>query len=450
MLQAVFDQIEANREVYIAQLQELCRQPSVAVHGTGMAETADRVEAMLRDLGAEGTAQVPTAGYPYVCGELAGSGPKIVCCYNHYDVQPPDPLDAWTSDPWGAEIREGHLYARGAGDDKGELVSRIFAADAWKRAHGRPPVTVKFVFEGEEEIGSPNAKAFAQEHSERLRADGCIWEYGDKDPSGRPQIYLGLKGICVVQLHARGPSEDVHSMWGAILPNPMWRLVWALASIKDREENILLPGFGDHVRQPSEAELGALGRLPFDAEAWRKRFGIEGFVGGKSATEAKGRLNFASAVNIHGFSGGRTGRASTSIVPGHATVKLDIRLVPDQRVDDVLRQLREHLDREGFGDIEIEPLFRDEVARTPVDDPFVGACTRAAGAVYGVEPAVHLTMPGGGPMYNLCQALGVPAVSFGIAHAGSNLHGPDENISLEGFILGIKHVAATFYEFAQA
>ena len=386
---------------------------------------------------------------PVVCGELAGTGPKAICCYNHYDVQPPDPLDAWTTDPFGAEIKGGHLYARGAADDKGELLSRVFAADAWRRAHGGPPVSVKFVFEGEEEIGSPHMEAFAQEHPERLRADGCIWEYGDKDPSGRPQIYLGLKGICVLQLHARGPSADVHSMWGPVLPNPMWRLVWALASIKDADERFALRGFYDRVRQPSDADLAALERLPFDEAAWRARFGIEGFVGAETAAEVKRRLNFEPALTIHGFAGGGTGRASTNAIPSRATVKMDVRLVPDQRVEDVLTLLREHLDREGFGDIEVEPLFRSEAARTPLDDPLVGAAARAAEAVYGVEPAVHPTTPGGGPMYPLCEALGVPAVSFGIAHAGSNLHGPDENVSLEDFILGIKHVAATLYEFAQ-
>ena len=447
ILEKVFSHIDAHRETYIERLAVLCRQRSIGTTGEGMAEAADMVESFVRQTGAK-TEQIATDGYPVILGELPGADPRCINLYNHYDVQPPDPIEAWTCDPFGAEVRDGYLYARGAADDKGELLSRVCAVEAWQQVQKRPPVGVRFVFEGNEESGGESTVAFAHRHGDRLRADGCIWEYGDKDAEGRTQIYLGLKGICVVQLHARGPSRDTHSMWGPVVPNPMWRLVWALASIKHPDERIAVRGFHDQVRAPTEVELDALDRLPLDLPAACAMHGIDRFLASSTKNQALRRLNFEPALTIHGISGGGTGPKSTTSIPRHATVKMDFRLVPDQRFDDVVPLLRDHLDREGFSDIDVEFLGGTHPTRTPLDDPLVGAAVRSARRVYGVDPAVHPTSPGSGPMYVLCQELGVPTVSLGVAHAGSNFHGPDENIGLDDFISGIKHVAATLYEFA--
>ncbi len=448
MLDAIFQVIDEKREIYIRELQALCRQPSISVSGEGMAQTADMVEQIVRKTEAR-TEQIVTDAYPVILGELSGVDSRCINLYNHYDVQPPDPVEAWTSDPFGAEIRDGVLYARGAADDKGELLSRVFAVDAWRQVHGRPPVGVRFVFEGNEEAGFESTVAFAKQHADRLTADGCIWEYGDKDAEGRPQIYLGLKGICVVQLHAHGPARDTHSMWGPVVPNPIWRLIWALASIKNENERIVLPGFYDRVREPTQAELDCLERLPFDMPAEKNRHGIDRFLNSSTNIDVLRRLNFEPALTVHGISGGGSGSQATISIPSSVTAKMDFRLVPDQRVADVVPQLRAHLDEKGFSDVEVESLGGPDAARTPLDDPLVGAAVRAARRVYGMEPAVHPTAAGGGPMHLLCQGLGIPSVSFGIAHAGTNFHGPDENIRLDDFILGIKHVAATLYEYAR-
>ncbi len=447
MIEQVFKHIDANREVYIERLRDFCRQPSISTTGEGMAQGADMVEKFVLQTGAA-TEQIATDGNPVILGELPGADSRCINLYNHYDVQPPDPVDAWTCDPFAAEIRDGFLFARGAADDKGELLSRVFAVEAWQQVHERLPVGVRFVFEGNEEAGGASTTAFARRHADRLRADGCIWEYGDKDAEGRTQIYLGLKGICVVQLHTMGPSRDTHSMWGPVVPNPMWRLVWALATIKDRDERIAVPGFYDRVRAPNDAELDALDQLPLDLAAARDGHGIDAFLAARTKNQVLRRLNFEPALTIHGISGGGTGRESTTSIPRRATVKMDFRLVPDQRLDDVVPQLRAHLDREGFSDVEIEFFGGTQPTRTSLDDPLVGAAVRGARRVYGTDPAVHPTSPGSGPMDVLCQELAIPAVSLGIAHAGSNFHGPDENIRLDDFILGIKHVAATLYEYA--
>ena len=447
MLENVFKVIDDNRDACIERLQALCRQPSIGTTGEGMAETADMVARIVRQTGAR-TEQIATDSYPVILGDLPGSDPRCINLYNHYDVQPPDPVEAWTSDPFGAEIRDGFLYARGAADDKGELLSRVCAVEAWQQVQQRPPVGVRFVFEGNEESGGESTVAFARRHADRLRANGCIWEYGDKDAQCRTQMYLGLKGICAVQLHARGPSRDTHSMWGPVVPNPMWRLVWALASIKHTDERIHVRGFYDRVRAPTEAELEALERLPLDVSAACAMHGIASFLAASTKNEVLRRLNFEPALTIHGISGGGTGPQSTTSIPKCATVKMDFRLVPDQRLDEVVPLLRAHLDREGFSDIDVEFLGGSNPTRTPLDDPLVDAAVRAAQCVYGTPLAVHPTSPGSGPMYVLCKQLGIPAVSFGIAHAGSNFHGPDENVRLDDFILGIKHVAATLYAFA--
>ena len=193
--------VDRHREETVARLQALCRQPSIATQGVGMAEMAQLVRGALEDAGAQ-VELVPTAGYPIVVGRLAGTGPRTLMFYNHYDVQPPEPVELWDSPPFAAEVRDGHLYARGAADNKGNLVARLAAVEAWRAVRGELPVNILFVVEGEEEVGSPNLGRFAEEQAASLRADGCIWEAGYRDTRGRPEIYLGAKGILAVALLA--------------------------------------------------------------------------------------------------------------------------------------------------------------------------------------------------------------------------------------------------------
>ena len=218
--------------------------------------------------------------------------------------------------------------------------------------------------------------------------------------------------------------------------------------LKTRHDRIAIDGFYDRVRAPTPTDLAALEKLPFDEGGWRSKHGIASFVEADTKLGVLRRLNFEPALSIHVISGGGTGRKSTTSIPATATVKMDFRHVPDQRVDDTVRLLRAHLDHEGFGDIEVEPFGGSEPTRTALDDPLVLAAVRSARTVYGVEPAVHPSSAGSGPMYGLCESIGIPAISLGITHAGSNFHGPDENIRLDDFILGIKHIAAMFLEFA--
>jgi acetylornithine deacetylase/succinyl-diaminopimelate desuccinylase-like protein len=446
-MQDIFAHIDEHADAYVERLRALCRQASIAAQNIGMSETAEMVSVLLDELG--GDAEVlATDGFPVVFGAVEGSSSKTLSFYDHYDVQPPEPLELWHSDPFAAEVRDGRIWARGVADNKGNLVARTCAVDAWQKVRGELPLKVKFIVEGEEEIGSPNLPPFAESHTDLLAADGCIWEAGYKDTRGRPEIYLGVKGILYVELRASGANIDLHSSWATVVPNPIWRLVWALNTLKDRDERILIPGFYDCVRDPTPDEILALERMGFDEEGQRRQFELDRFLGGLSGTPLLVKHLFQPTCNVCGISGGYEGPGSKTVLPNQAMLKIDFRLVPDQDPYQVYEQLRQYLDSQGFKDIEIEVLGPEFPARTSMDDPLVGAVVDTARAVYGVEPVVYPLTAGTGPMYDLCQKFGIPAVSTGVGNAESNNHAPNENVVIEDFIQGIKHIASIMEAYA--
>ena len=446
-MQDIYDYIDQHADEYVARLRALCRQPSIAAQAKGMAETAGMVIELLRQIGAE-PQLIPTEGFPVAFGAIQGRAPRTLSFYDHYDVQPPEPLELWDSDPFAAEIRDGRIWARGAADNKGNLVARACAVEAFQKVRGELPLNVKFIVEGEEEIGSPNLPAFAEAHADLLAADGCIWEAGYKDTQGRPEIYLGVKGILYVELSVSAAKSDLHSSWAAVVPNPIWRLAWALNTLKDQDERILIPGFYDPVREPTPEEIQALERMGFDEDGHRGQFGLPQFLGGRSGIPLLVKLLFQPTCNVCGISGGYEGPGSKTVLPNRAFVKIDFRLVPDQDPDQVYDQLRRHLDAHGFEDIEIKVLGPEHPARTPMDDPLVDAVVETARQVYGVEPVVYPLTAGTGPMYELCQKFGIPSVSTGVGNAESNTHAPNENIVIADFIQGIKHIALIMERYA--
>ncbi len=448
-MQDLYDYVDRHTEEYVERLRALCRQPSIAAQDVGMAETADMVRALLDGIGAD--AQIlPTEGFPVVYGAIPGRSSKTLSFYDHYDVQPPDPLELWYSDPFAAEVRDGRIWARGVADNKGNLVARVCAVEAYQKVRGELPLNVKFIVEGEEEIGSPNLPAFAESHADLLTADGCIWEAGYKDTRGRPEIYLGVKGILYVELSASGANTDLHSSWATIVPNPIWRLVWALNSLKDQNERILIPGFYDAVREPTPEEIRALERMGFDEEGQRRQFELDRFLGDLTGIPLLVKHLFQPTCTVCGISGGYEGPGSKTVLPHRAFLKIDFRLVPDQDPHQVHEQLRNHLDAQGFEDIETEVLGPEYPARTPMDDPLVEVVVDTARQVYGVEPVVYPLTAGTGPMYDLCQKFGIPAVSTGVGNAESNNHAPNENVVIADFIQGIKHIVSIMEAYAAA
>ena len=446
-MQDIFDHVDQHTDEYVERLRTLCRQPSIAAQNVGMAETADMVMALLGKVSAD-VRLLATGGFPVVYGGVPGRSARTLSLYDHYDVQPPDPLELWDSDPFAADVRDGRIWARGVADNKGNLVARICAVEAFQKVRGELPLSVKFIVEGEEEIGSPNLPAFAEANADLLAADGCIWEAGYKDTQGRPEIYLGVKGILYVELRASGANIDLHSSWATVVPNPVWRLIWALNSLKDPDERILIPGFYDPVREPTSEEIEALERMGFDEEGQRRQLGLDQFLGGRTGIPLLVKHIFQPTCNVCGISGGYAGPGSKTVLPNCAMLKIDFRLVPDQDPYQVYEQLRGHLDAQGFDDIEIEVLGPEFPARTPMDDPLVGVVVETARQVYGVEPVVYPLTAGTGPMYDLCQKFGIPAVSTGVGNAESNNHAPNENVVIEDYIQGIKHIATIIESYA--
>jgi acetylornithine deacetylase/succinyl-diaminopimelate desuccinylase-like protein len=432
--------IDAHMGKTVACLQAFCRQPSIAAQGVGMAEMAELARRTLEGAGAEADL-VSTAGYPVLVGRFTGSSPRTLMFYNHYDVQPPEPLELWDSPPFAAEIRGGHLYARGVADNKGNLVARLAAVEAWLAVRGELPINIAFVAEGEEEIGSPNLGPFAEENIQRLRPDGCIWEAGYKDTRDRLEISLGAKGILAVDLRVRTLARDLHSANAAIAMSPVWRLIWALNSLKGPDERILIPGFYDDVRPPDDRDRDMLTAWDFDEVGQLAEFGADRFVLGLSGEALKEKFLFQPTCNVCGFHSGYGGPGVKTVLPAEAMAKLDFRLVPDQDPHDILSKLRAHLGDGGFSDVEIEVEGPEFPARTDPGDPLVDAVVSAARQAYGVEPVVKPLMAGTGPMYELCQRWGVPAAGAGVGWAGSRGHSPNENIRLEDLRQGIQHIA---------
>jgi acetylornithine deacetylase/succinyl-diaminopimelate desuccinylase-like protein len=446
-LDPVLSWIDSHREEALADLQRFCRQPSIAAQDLGMEEMATIVTDSLQALGAE-TRKIATAGYPIIVGHLPGHNQRRLLIYNHYDVQPPEPLEAWSSPPFAAVVRDGCLYARGVADNKGTLVSRLWAVRAWQAVHGVLPFNLTFLVEGEEEVGSTHLGAFAADHQEIVKADACLWENGHRAADGALSLNAGAKGILYVELRTRGTAYDLHSSNAPIAPNAAWRLVEALSTLRAPSGRVLIEHFYDDVLPPNESERALLARFPVDvAERW-KSWNVAGSPGDPVAMTE--RLLFDPTCTICGIWSGYSGPGSKTVLPATAGVKIDFRLVPDQDPSKILTLLRQHLHERGFDDVEVIELEDSErPSQSPTDTPLMEALIRSARLVYGQEPRVLPRTPGTGPMEQLCQRYGVRVASgAGVGYENSRIHSPNENIRLEDFFLGIKHIAALLAEFS--
>ncbi|MEP7004078.1 MAG: M20/M25/M40 family metallo-hydrolase, partial [Chloroflexota bacterium] len=326
---AAFDaHVRARERAYLDELSELIRLPSVSAQRSAIDETARAVLDRAKRAGFAASAERVVGGPPTIVGEQ-GAGERTLLVYDHYDVQPPDPLDEWRTPPFEPTLRDGFLFGRGTSDNKGNLMARLQAIEAYKATVGPLPLRIRVLFEGEEEIGSEHLADFVRVHGDRLAADGCIWEAGYKDAAGRPTVSLGLKGICYVDLRVRGTRLDAHSSVGGIVPNAAWRLTWALASLKNERGEITVDGLMAHVRPPSAADLALLEALPFDEDGWKRIHGIDAFVGGATGVALKRAYFLEPTCTICGLSSGYQGEGSKTVLPAVASAKIDFRLVPD-------------------------------------------------------------------------------------------------------------------------
>jgi acetylornithine deacetylase/succinyl-diaminopimelate desuccinylase-like protein len=439
--------VSTHLEGWFEELAHLCAVPSVSARHEAVEECAELVAALLRKRGFEADV-TPSGGHPVVLAHAEGSRARpALLFYNHYDVQPPEPVELWETPPFELSRRDGALFARGSKDDKGELVARLAALDAVRAVDGDYPCSITFLVEGEEEVGSPNLPEWVERHRDRLRVDAAIWEEGGVDPDGTPYIRLGARGLLYVELSVRTLSRDAHSGLANLLPNAAWRLVWALATLKGQRERVLIDGFYDAVRKPSARIEQLLAKLPSDEESVRRVFGIERLLLDRQGA-AVPRAPFEPTCNIAGIGAGYQGPGSKTVIPAGASAKLDFRLVPDQDPDDILAKLRLHLDQKGFRDVQIEVHGAERPGAVDPDAALVELAARTAEEVYGRPPRVYPLSGGTTPMY-LFTEKGVPVIAPGVGYDDNRAHSPNEHVRILDFEQAVRHLARVVRRFGR-
>ncbi len=431
--------VERNARSFIERLQSLCRMPSVAARGTGMRAMADEVEQSLKRIGAGTRIFKIGHGQPIVYGEC-GAGQKAFIFYGHYDVAPIGNVTEWSFGPFSSTIASKKLYARGVSNGKGDIIARLAAVEAYQKSFGKLPVTLKFLIEGEDNLGSHSLYRFAKENAELLQANGCVWDEGYKDTRDNLVISLGFKGISFIELRVQGARTELHSKWGGIVPNPAWRLVQALSTITSPKGVITIDGFSSHIAPPTLEDLEALKQIHLDEGSLKKDFRITGFVRGVKGHSLIKELVFGPTCTICGIHTGYTEAGHKTVLPAYAMARLDFRLVPDITPALVVKLLRDHLDLRGFHDVEIVEVASSPYAKSSSISRVARSTIEAAQEVYNAPPVIYPLDPASGPVGGVCGVCEpqIPVVSVGTNYYASNPHGPDENIRLDDFIQHIK------------
>ena len=441
----VLARVEADAGKALEILKEYVRFPTISAHKRAQPETAAFVRRLLAESGFEAR-EYPTDGGPNVVfGQMIVDERKpTLLMYQHYDVQPVDPLDEWKRDPFDPTIEDGKFWGRGCADTKGNFIMQLLAVQAWQGVEGRPPVNLKFVVEGEEEVGSPHFGSFVQANQEILHADGATIEGGDHLHEGTPKIELGCKGILYVEMTSRTAKVDQHSSYAAIAPNPAWRLIHALMTLRDAKGRIKVPGWYKDARRPTARELRYLRASAFKADALKEFWGVSGFIGGGDDFDVLRRLIYSPTCTICGFVSGYIEQGTKTVNPAVAKAKIDFRLVPNMKQATQFAKLRDHLIAKGFGDIELSPAKEAlEAAAISLSARVVKAAIKGSVDAYGREPEVWPWSAGASAHGFFNEVVGVPSISGpGVSYDGSNYHAPNEHFRMADFVGGSKHMAA--------
>jgi acetylornithine deacetylase/succinyl-diaminopimelate desuccinylase-like protein len=435
---------------FINDLKEVVSQPSISAQNIGLKECAEIVRAKMAALGFI-TKLLPIAGAPdAVYGELRSTSqnPKTLVIYNHYDVQPVEPLDEWNSEPFKPIEKDGRLFGRGVGDDKGELVARFSAVESIINSGSSIKPNIKWFVEGEEEVGSPHLHGYLSKDKSLLKGDGCLWEGGDRSPSGRSEIHLGVKGLLYVEFRVKVGMKDQHSQYGVIAPNPAWRLVNLLKTIKNENGKILIKGFYDDVAKPTPQELKLLRSNEFSVRGLKKALQIDYLLEEKNDVATITKHLYSPSANIAGFTSGYSGKGAKTIVPKEAIVKMDFRLVSNMRADDIQKKLKLHMKKFGFDDVDVTIYSKENPAKTPVESYIAQTMIKCAEMVEGQKPNVWPTIAGTGPLSLFTHELKLPtALGLGVNYPGAGFHAPNEHIVLDYFMRGIKQLICLFVLF---
>lgn len=441
VLAPVFDYIDQQRAVFIERLLAYVRQPSISAHGVGIGEVAEFLLQRLQALGMDAHL-MPTAGWPMVVGRrFDAPGKPTVLLYGHYDVQPPDPLEEWISPPFEPTIRDGRIYARGVGDNKGQHFAQLLAIESLLATQEKLPCNVIVLLEGEEEIGSPHIADFIRQQGDLLRCDLVVTADGPVHESGRSCVMFGVRGVLSFQLRARGANTDLHSgNWGGVAPNPIWTLIHLLATMKNAQGEITIDGFYDDVLPPTALEQQALDALPLDQARIMQELDLH-TLDAPTDRPFFERLMFYPTFTINGLHGGYGGPGSKTVLPHEAFVKCDIRLVEAMTLEQTFAKVKAHVAHHAP---EVEVIYQGgmEPSKAPLDSPYTEPIRQALRVGQGEEPLLIPSAGGSLPDYVFTKILGVPAFGTPYANPDERNHAPNENLEVERFIKGIKTGAA--------
>jgi acetylornithine deacetylase/succinyl-diaminopimelate desuccinylase-like protein len=340
-------------------------------------------------------------------------------------VQPAEPFDLWDEEPFSGKIKGNKIFGRGSSDDKGELITRIKAVESYLKVHGDVPCNIKFLVEGEEEIGSMHVEQYLRKYKNKLACDGVIWEFGYIDQKNRSIISLGMKGLLYVELSVTESIRDAHSSLAVLIKNPSWRLVDALKTLRNSDGKISIKDWYEDVDPFTKKEIELINLEPFDESSFKKEYGIKQFVANKKGYDVKRALVGEPTCNIAGFISGYVGPGAKTVLPAKALVKIDFRLVPKMDPKKQLARLKQHLRSKGFQDIEVRMIHGEAASRTKISDPFVSKVKEAAKESFG-KSIISVSSAGTGPMYYFAKILSVPCISVGGTYIFSRIHSPNE------------------------
>lgn len=433
------------RQDYLTLLEELVAIPSVSAQAASLPEAATTIANAFRQLGAKVTYD-DTYFAPFVLAEFTSDQPdaKTLVIYNHYDVQPAEPLDLWTTAPWTLSARDGKLYGRGVDDDKGNLTARLAAVAEYLKENDQTlPVNIIFIVEGAEETASQYLPEYLAKHANTIKADLVLWESGGKNADDIVEIYGGNKGIVTFELTANTAGSDLHSSLSAVVDSAPIRLSQAIAALFDQQGNIAVPHFYDEVIAPNAREKALIGQLPLTREDLVAQHGLKvPLYTDRNGQDLKETLYFQPTLNVQGIISGYNDKGVKTVLPATATAKLEARLVPNMSPDITLQRIADHLTAEGFADITVTKTLGLAGYRSDMSDPEIQRVISVAKAYYQVAPVVMPTSPGTGPMATIYAALQAPIASLGVGYANNLDHAPNEHIRLVDYDQHIDAVKA--------
>ena len=445
MTQSTLEYAQAHHADNIDRLFELLRIPSISTSAErqdDVRRAADWLVTRMQEIGLSRAETIKTDGHPVVYGEWLGAGPDAptVLVYGHYDVQPTDPDEEWTSPPFEPTIQGDLLYARGASDNKGQHYAHLAGTEAFFQTAGAPPVNLKFLIEGEEEIGSPNLGSFIQANADMLACDVSLISDTGMVAAGTPTIICGVRGMAYMEVVFQGPKRDLHSgAYGGVAHNPLQVMVETLAALHDEQGRVAIPGFYDKVRPLSDEERAEFERIPFDEETFRQEVGAPALWSGEAGYTPLERLGARPTLELHGIRGGFVGQGQKTVIPAKLTAKVSMRLVPDQDPLEIaqLFEARIRALAPPSVDVTVHSLAYADAALVDRDSPAMGAAVRAYGRGFDAEP-VFLRAGGTLPVVAMLnKVLKAPVIMMGFGLPDDNAHAPNEVLSLDNFRRGV-------------